>query len=319
MLSVDAIGRHEAMSDGGRRSGSGAAAVPMDEPVVTMRSIRLLDLTVNLCSRIAIPEEDLDGLLGAMIAAPAARPAVSVHIYGCDGSIVLSDGVEVLATCARADQILPALKGALVRLLLGCSDDFAAVHAGAVSMGDGCALIVGGSDSGKSTLVAALAADGCRMLADDTVIIGAGTLHARPLRFGICLKESVWGFLGDRYAMLADRLVHHDLDDRPVRYISPREACFHDGSPASRPVRAIVFPTLVTTDTAGCFPLETRSAIERMLHHFCPLGADGSGVSIDSLIDWMREIPAWDLCYTDFRSATAAMQKVLNSGRGRQR
>jgi hypothetical protein len=129
------------------------------------------------------------------------------------------------------DQVLPLALSRLGRLVL---------HASAVHVpGLGAIAFVGRAGRGKSTIAAALAADGCPLVTDDCLVVHPGAGNAPPLVFpaypGVRLWQDAAEALGVRRS--AGAAVAHYTSKRRVR---------HDGL-ASRtrasPLRAVFILT----------------------------------------------------------------------------
>jgi hypothetical protein len=93
-----------------------------------------------------------------------------------------------LRTCSGVDEPDPTLShvtGLIERVLLSTVSEFAGgfecLHAACVALAEKCVLIVGESESGKTTTSMALAAEGWRLLTDDTAFYNPNTREVFPL------------------------------------------------------------------------------------------------------------------------------------------
>lgn len=204
------------------------------------------------------------------------------------------------------------LKAALVLFALDRSDDFAAVHAAAVSREGRCFLIPGESGQGKSTLSAALVAGGFRLLGDDTIVLARETLEARAVPFSICLKEGSWPLLAQRFPALAERPVHLRGDGKIVRYLAPGpEGGWAE--PAFRtPVDGIVLLARGTGQPAGIVPLDPVEAFPRFLQDFYPLRGSLNAEKVERLVQWMSQRRCVELRYGSLDEGVTLMKTLCS-------
>jgi hypothetical protein len=105
-------------------------------------------------------------------------------IWTRDGGHTVFDRRRRIVTAFHATTLAPE---ELIHPLLACTGAVFggwlgrhAFHAGTLVAGGSGWALLGGSESGKSTLLAALVAEGCEVLADDTLVIEGGKAFAGP-------------------------------------------------------------------------------------------------------------------------------------------
>src|SRR5262249_54006934 len=150
----------------------------------------------------------------------------------------------------------------------------------------GAVLLPGESGCGKSTLAASLWADGRDVLGDDTALLDAVTLRARPVTPCLCVKSGAWPYLADALPDLADMRAYRRPDGKRARYLTLRR------TDDTLPVRAIVFPQYRRElSDAHWVRLDPLPALWRLLASLDPIGRRFSAADVDRLVRWVGETP----------------------------
>lgn len=185
------------------------------------------------------------------------------------GAVVVVDPAEGTARAALPAED-PAVFGALVYSLLFYAvtallypRGLRAAHAACVVRdGHGC-LIVGESDSGKSTLALRLVESGWDALTDDSVLLqhAPGGVEAVPLRRDFCVDP-------DAEALFPRAAGHWDphLGDPRKRRLRVRD--LHPDRVALRCVpRTVLFPRIVPEPTSRLVPIGRKAVLLGLLQH----------------------------------------------------
>ncbi|MGE5538993.1 MAG: PqqD family peptide modification chaperone [Gemmatimonas sp.] len=273
--------------------------------VETARTYRLLDSCFRFRFASAAVERELHPFLESLADAPiAGEDPVIVDVREQGHLRALCHKGRVVERWVAREELVPTAKIALVALALDRSGDFGAIHAAAVAPRPGapCVVIAGVSGSGKSTLTAALAADGLLALGDDTVVLSRETLTARPVPFGICVKDGAWELLSARVPDCATAPVHRRLDGKIVRYLVSPSRRFARG--ARHPIAAVVFPRRRAGVEPRLVPLARADALQRLLSEFCPLGGPLTPETVDDLARWIRAVGCFELRYGSLDDGT---------------
>ncbi|HTI88345.1 MAG TPA: hypothetical protein VL966_17210 [Alphaproteobacteria bacterium] len=280
--------------------------------VHSARTYRLLDTCVRIRFASADAEYALHPFLESLADAPVAgeEPVVlDVREHGTQRA--LCHAGRVIERWVDKDELVPVAKIALVTLALERSTDFGALHAAAVARRPGgpCVLVVGPSGSGKSTLTAALAARGFVALGDDTIALARDGFAARPVPFGICVKDGAWDLLGARVPALGGQPVHRRLDGKIVRYVVPERKFERD---ARFPVKAVVFPRR-SPGVEPCLARLGRSdALRGLLAEFCPLGEPLTAAEVDGLARWACAIDGYEMRYAELDDGIRLIREILS-------
>jgi hypothetical protein len=274
-----------------------------EEPFVAVseRNYRLLDTDFRVRFASRVTEAEIDPFLAPLAELfPHATNAVVIDVRERGDRRALYHGKRIIERWAAADEIVPVAKIALVTFALERSQDFGALHAGAVCRRAGapCVIIAGVSGAGKSTLTAALAAAGFISLGDDTIVLARDTLAVRGVPFGICLKEGAWSLLSERLPGLGAQPVHQRLDGKRVRYFVPENSATRLDRSARNPVCAIVFPNRIESGPSCLVRVSSADALSRLASEFCPLGEVLDSEKVERLIRWVNGVACLELRYS---------------------
>lgn len=204
------------------------------------------------------------------------------------------------------------LDAALVAILstlteLGCrpAERLIVLHgAGLVAPNGQGILLIAPGGSGKTTLAAALEADGFGLLSDDVVPVGLdGTLWG--LGLPLCLKPGSWPVLAARRPTLADTPTTRRFGTE-VRFL-----------PACRPrpnsatcAGALLLNRYRPGQPAECVPVGPEQALRGLIEAESVL-RDLTQTKLDALARWIAGIPAYRLEYPDLENARALIDACL--------
>src|SRR5262249_25017974 len=154
---------------------------------------------------------------------------------GIDRVFVFLDGLciaqEEKTAGARA-----ILLQEMTRLCEGDRHMQAILHAGACGPGSGCVLLAGASHAGKSTLCAALMAQGLYCYSDDSAVIDRA-FRVAGMPFPLMLRKPSWPTLKSRFPGIERIGVHRRLGVDTIFLPSN----LPDNSSPSSPIKALVF------------------------------------------------------------------------------
>jgi hypothetical protein len=262
-----------------------------------------------------------DGQLAAATARLVAHLGIAacaacmqrVHLIGTPASwSVYLDGYLKFQG-AGAENAVVQVMDVLVGLAECVPERLLSLHGAGIVLPDGLgAVLVGAGGTGKTTLAAALNADGHALLSDDVIpvtpngeLIGMG--------FSLCLKPGSWPILDFRFPDLKEALVFDRLGQQ-VRYVRPR------GSPAHGPVPVGLF--LFPEYRPGSRPSTQALSPERVLQRIVESNSVICGLTqekLESLVRWVASAPAFALVYPDLESGLSLVRErvaeVAGSGR----
>lgn len=141
--------------------------------------------------------------------------------------------------------------------------------------GHGC-LVVGQSDSGKSTLTMRLVEQGWHYLTDDSVLLsrGRGGVEARPLRQDFCLDPEAAAL----FPHVADHWEPHLADPRKRRLHI--RSLYPDRAAAWCIPRTLLFPRIVPDAESRLVPVGSRTALLGLLEQTgAPFLSDGASAA----------------------------------------
>ena len=199
-------------------------------------------------------------------------------------------------TQTHLDSALNHLHYALLQQGLHSYAWLTVLHAGAVSRQGQCLLLAGCGGSGKSTLTAALLAQGFSYLSDDLVALDEESLTALPLPVPLTIKQPSWALLAPFYPQL-DKQHCYQRNGQSVRYLTdPYALCA-----APQTVAYILFLRL--SDHAALRPVEPLACLQRLMQADLLLPEPFSGERIAPLLTWLQHTRAYELSYRDTQAA----------------
>ena len=178
------------------------------------------------------------------------------------------------------------------------------LHAAACGNAEECVVLAAATNSGKSTLSAALMQSGLHLFSDDSAAIDRRTRRVVDLPFALMLREGSWAVLESYYPELAQAPMFHRNGDT-VRFLAPPV----DGQSHSAAPKALVFVRYLSGATTQ---LTALSAFEALL------GLQKSGFwvphnreSIASFLAWLQSVPAYELTYSSLPEAINIVRSLL--------
>jgi hypothetical protein len=233
------------------------------------------------------------------------QPDVTIAVWACADDLF---AVVVGDECVAIEQGVQAARALVLQELVARArpgrEWLALLHAGACGIGNRCVLFPASSRSGKSTLVAALMANGLIPYSDDFLGVTVGTFQIPAMPFPIAVRQGSWDVLKSWLPEIEDR--------------SPISMCGEQFKflPVAQP------PNLVAGDAVGIafcewapgaalseWRMTTADVIGRL---------DTSGfwvrhdrTSIGAFLAWLERIPKLVLKYGDLTDAVGRVRTLL--------
>jgi len=249
----------------------------------------------------------LGALLGHLEVQRQGRVAAELAVTGTAGRHRLTQDGKLLASSLEADAAIERLLAALAALAAARLPWGLALHAGAVGQDGSCLLLPAESRSGKSTLTAALLADGRRsLLSDDFALLTPESLTVHPLGLPVVLKAGSWPALRDLLPGLAQQPTHQRQGE-PVRYWS---------SPAAQraalplPVRGLVMPRHIAGAPARLERLTPFDALARVIRAPAQVKPPLTAAGLAALAGWFERVPAWRLTFGEAAAALPLLAEL---------
>ncbi len=233
----------------------------------------------------------------------------NLKLFFQDKTFVLNiDGKQIGIWPKNEDHIF---KGQVFMALLNATysktekDWVSVLHASAIGNDKSSVLFLGDSGNGKSTASALALASGLQLIADDFVPIDTnGQVLAFPA--AISVKKQALEFLSLRFPELL-KAKEYELKamNKTVRYLAPQRLKNNSG----RPVKALVC-IQYTQDVD--FELEAIDIHLAFQHLVVDSWLSPEEKNASFFMDWMAELPAYRLRYSNNEKMIAAIKKLLN-------
>lgn len=240
------------------------------------------------------------------LALPAPeRVAHHLCLAGSAGGWNLALDGQPLKDGQGADAALVAVLHTLVDLACRAEDRLLIVHGAGLGMDDGRGLLlVAPGGSGKTTLAAALNAEGLRLLSDDVVPVRLDG-HLLALGAPLCLKPGSWPVLARHRPDLA---AAPDVErfGQTIRYLPPL------GPPPATLIAPglLLFPRYQPGAAARLSALTPEAALQGIVEAEAVI-RNLTQDKLNRLARWVSAIPAYALTYPDLQSGLTAVTRCL--------
>lgn len=181
----------------------------------------------------------------------------------------------------------------------------AILHAGACGTASGCIILAGSSHAGKSTLCAALMAEGFLCYSDDSAVLDR-QFKVSGMPVPLTLRESSWPVLASRFPAFMESTSVHRRWGCNVRFLGSNMPS--NSSPAADP-KALVFVDYRPGAPASLQPLTPFEALTTL----CQSGfwVEHNRENIARFIAWIGELSAYRLTYSLLDEASDAAKLLL--------
>jgi hypothetical protein len=268
--------------------------------VLNGRGFRVLlepgDLVEEICPRLA---------QNAVACLPPDTPFVKFALVnGEDHVFVFRDGV-----CIAAEEKTSAARAILLQEMTVLCDPGreakAILHAGACGTASNCVILAGASHAGKSTLCAALMAEGLLCYSDDSVILDRH-FEVSGMPFPLMLRESSWLVLESRFASFMKRAPVHRRFGCDVRFLPSNLPA--NSSPVVAP-KALVFADYQPDARTDLQPVTPFGALLGLRHGGFWVEHDHE--SIAQFLAWIGRLGCYKLTYSRIDEASDAVRGLL--------
>jgi hypothetical protein len=224
----------------------------------------------------------------------------------------LSVGGRELGRCESREQLVPLVHANVLFLTYESSECLMAIHGAAVSRGATSVLLPGLPGHGKSTLAAALLAEGYDFCTDDLAMLAGRPLRLTPLPLRLGLKSGSWPVLRDRIPGLDTLPTHLRADGQHVKYWLPRQERVPWSVGERSRVAAIVFPRRRPGTQCALRPIARSQAllgISESGYHLLDGKLDKAWMELT--LEWVSTLSCFELDYSNLDQAVAAFAEVL--------
>lgn len=218
------------------------------------------------------------------------------------------DGARV-RDAMRRQELAPAVHREALLAAYASTDCLAGIHAGAVRNEYGCLLLPGAPGSGKSTLTAALVAEGFTYLSDDLALIVRDTHVIRPAPVSIGLKRGSWAVLAHAFPGVEALSTYCQEDGTEVRYLAPPKTQLpsDSGSPAA----LVVFPTYEPQGPTELTRISAAKALYRLAEAGYAIRGQLEPRVVEDLIAWITPLECYELRLSVLSEAISKLKGLL--------
>jgi hypothetical protein len=225
--------------------------------------------------------------------------------------LIVSDGL-IVDVFAKETEIVPKLSYYVVDSAYRKIDFLMAIHAAALSLGNGCVVLPGNCGVGKTTLSAALIKAGFEYLTDDTAILDRKTRSIIAVPVSLRIKEGSWETIEKMFQESFAVTVHTSSDGRKIRYLVPPKGSFTQAKVANDFVKAIVFPKYSPESKTSIQPISRLDAIRRIQECGYDVGACLNKAKVIELLDWIKDVDCYEMNIGSLSEATSILRSLLS-------
>ena len=281
--------------------------LPVLPPPRAEHVYRLAGLSLRVRYREATLHRILQPLLHPLeVAADTAADTVFELSLDAKGAYLLGQDGALLIRSHRRDDVVTHALYHLSTYPCRQAPALAVLHAAAVAVEKGCLLLAAPGGRGKTTLTAALLAQGLDYLGDDLIVLSRDEPpRAWPVPGPLCLKAGSWSVLKAYYPDL-DTLPILQRRDQPVRYLPPPRVTAEQ----AWPIRGLLFPTYQPARSVQLESLSPSAALQGLMAANSQLRQPLNAQEIGVFIGWLNRTPAYRLVYAALADAVAAVRRL---------
>jgi hypothetical protein len=183
-------------------------------------------------------------------------------------------------------------------------------HAAVIEMDGITVIFPGEAGSGKTTLVAALMAHGCRFFSDELAVLNLSNLHVSPLPLPMSIKPGSVKPLESYYPGLENRPIHLRSDGKKVRYLSPFPKNLPTKDQSSLPVDYLIFPKYIKGEKDRLVKIDKMEALQRLAITGSSNRIFNSG-DVEAMITLIERRPCYELVFSDLPQTVSILKKHI--------
>jgi hypothetical protein len=272
----------------------------------TRRYYEMLGTVFSLGFSSAALEAVTHPVLAHLETSAVATDCCRIDVIETASEIRLIHENRIAGRCASLENLAPLLHGLLGLRSTRSYPYLFAIHASGLERSGNALILAGRSGSGKTTMAAALMADGWGYMSDDTILLRNVSLEAVAVPYSLTLKRGAWPLLESRFPALERIPTHCRSDEQLVRYLPPVPRNF--AKPL--PIRWIGFPHRSTSDVSSMRRLSRIEGIYRLLEHCCAIPRFLDSADIRQLTQWSADIRFFEFAIVDLDDAIAQINAL---------
>jgi hypothetical protein len=240
----------------------------------------------------------------AHLTASRHPPDITFQVFPHDGLMWVFCGEASIGAEPEVSVARTILLQEMARLARPGTDWLAILHAAACGTSTRCVILPAATNSGKSTLTAALMHSGLNIFSDDSAAIDLQTGQVVSLPFALMLREGSWPVLAPYFPELSSSPTFYRNGDH-VRFLPPLSG----PKIAAVPPHCLLF---VRYQPGAPVQLDPLTAFESLLS----LRESGFWVPhnreiIAQFLTFLQTLPAYRLTYSELPSAIPVVHRLL--------
>lgn len=286
-----------------------ADASSLDKQLYLMKVFKYLDSTFSIC----VSDQEIEKILVPLYSHFPVSSIENTHtikVIAEENEFIILDGTKAVACCNEINEIAPIINAHILTTSLYQVDCLSVFHAGVIQHNDGVVLLSAGSGSGKSTLTAALMCSGKNLFTDELAIL-THDQNIRPAPGCVGLKKGSWKVISPYFPSISELQTHHRLDDKKVKFLPPLSFPSSEQLEKGEPVKAIIFPNYSAAYETDITSISAADALVKLTDSGYHMNQSLSHESVKNLIEWIKNIPAYELRVNNLDDAVSLVTKLL--------
>jgi hypothetical protein len=245
---------------------------------------------------------------------PSPSPSFSFHVsrspYDSALRVSRDNGAVFIGSAPNAAVARTILLQEIGRLAYDPHAEWLAIlHAAALAdpVSGNAVILAAPTNSGKSTLAAALLSSGLRLLSDDSAAITT-TRQVLSLPFALMLRSGSWPVLEPYFSELDATPVYYRYGE-PVRFLPPTSV----STCAARPRHILFIQYKPDGPEAKLKPLSSLQAFSRLQQSGFWVPHTRAGIA--EFVEWVLSVPAYQLTYSHVPPAIQQVHTLLGQRR----
>jgi coenzyme PQQ synthesis protein D (PqqD) len=240
----------------------------------------------------------------AHLSANRQPPDTTFHVFRHEDLIWVFCGEASIGAEPDVSVARTILLQEMARLARPDTDWLAILHAAACGTDNRCIILPAATNSGKSTLTAALMHSGLHIFSDDSAAIDRQTHQVVSLPFALMLREGSWPVLAPYFPELDSTPSFYRNGDH-VRFLQP---------PSDRPIGAVAPQCLLFV----CYQPGAAAQLRPLTTFESLTGLQKSGFwvphtreTVAQFLSWVQSLPAYELTYSQLPEAVPLVHSLL--------
>jgi hypothetical protein len=239
--------------------------------------------------------------------ADCTLPDITLHVIRHKGQYWVFRGEASIRGGAEVTFARTILLEEMARLSRPGTEWLTILHASVCGTDGSCIIMPAATNSGKSTLAAALMHSGLHVFSDDSAAIDRQSLQVISVPFALMLREGSWSALEPYFPELSSA-PSLERNGATVRFVAPSSASCQVRTATPRCLLFIQFQPGASVRLQPISVFECLLGLQRSV-----FWVPHDQASIGAFLSWVQSIPAYEIIYSSLDDAVPMIRSLLAS------